>query len=269
MSLLLPTTVDDPWLMCGDCLHMMDAIPDNSVDMVLADPPYGTTACKWDTIIPLKPMWEQLKRITKPNAAIVFTASQPFTTMLIASNYEMFKYCWVWEKGRASGHVHAKNKPLKAHEDICVFSIGVTVHKSQSNNRMTYNPIMDTGRSYIRKQKNDNVGKLNHAPTKSNLDWIGTTSVNDGTRYPRSVVYIQHHNVGNTHPTEKPIRLFTYMTKTYSNPNDTVLDPFMGSGTTGVACIANDRKFIGIELDPTYFQAARKRILSSIEKPWV
>ena len=127
-------------LLHGDCLEKMAEIEDGSVDMVLTDPPYGTTVCKWDSIIPLEPMWEHLKRVIKPNGAIVMTASQPFTSKLISSNYKMFKYCWVWEKNRPSGFAQCKNKPMSAHEDVVVFSGGVTVHVGQSKKRMQYNP---------------------------------------------------------------------------------------------------------------------------------
>jgi len=248
-----------PWLMQGDCLERMREIESGSVDMVLTDPPYGTTACKWDSIIPLEPMWEQLKRIIKPNGAIVMTASQPFTTALISSNLDMFKYELIWEKGRASGHVHAKNKQLKAHENIVIFSTGTTVHKSQSKRRMTYNPQMTKGEPYKRKASKVS-GSINHAPSKANIDYEGTEVENSGTRYPRSVIFQSFHNVGNSHPTQKPVALMEYLIKTYTNENETVLDFTMGSGSTGVAAKNLNRKFIGIELDENYFNIAKERI---------
>ena len=246
--------------MQGDCLERMKDIPDGSVDLILADPPYGTTACKWDSVIPFDQMWEQLKRVIKPNGAIVMTASQPFTSILIASNIGQFKYEWIWEKGRATGHVHAKNKPMKAHENICVFSSGTTVHASQSKRRMPYMPQKTKGNPYKREVKSVNSGMMNHEPSKVNLDYVGTITENKGDRYPRTVIKFKMHNVGNQHPTQKPVALMEYLIKTYTNEGELVLDFTMGSGTTGVAAKNLNRKFIGIELDEDYFDIAKKRI---------
>jgi len=254
-------------LFCGDCLEKMKKIPDNYVDMVMCDPPYGIVACKWDSIIPLEPMWEQLKRLIKPNGAIVMTASQPFTTILISSNMKWFKYCWVWEKGRATGHVHAKNKPMKCHEDVCLFSSGVTIHANQSKERITYNPQKTIGVPYRKTQKQSNSGMMNHAPSKVNKDYVGTVVENVGERYPRSIIKFNMHNVGNAHPTQKPVALMQYLIKTYTYKGETVLDFAMGSGTTGVACGNLNRKFIGIELSEEYFEIAEKRIQKAYEAP--
>ena len=240
----------------------MKDIPDKSVDMILCDLPYGTTACKWDTVIPFEPLWEQYGRVIKTNGAVVLFSSQPFTSALVMSNPEWFKYEWIWEKGRASGHVHAKNKPMKAHENLLVFSGGTTVHATQSKTRMPYFPQMGEGAAYSRKIKAPNVGNLNHAPSKSNLDFVGSESVNVGFRYPRSVIFQSHHNVGNEHPTQKPVDLCEYLIKTYTNEGETVLDNCMGSGTTGIACLNTGRNFIGIEKDEKYFNIAKDRILS-------
>jgi len=246
-------------LMLGDCLELMKSIPDGSVDMVLTDPPYGTTACKWDSIIPFEPMWEQLKRVTKKNGAIVMTASQPFTSALVMSNVKMFKYCWVWEKSRPTGHVHAKNKPMKKHEDVVVFSSGTTVHASQSKSRMTYNP-----------QGLCHVDKVSHRPSrgKRGSDVVGglrpshkPTYDVKAEGYPKSILTIpSEHNVGALHPTQKPIALMEYLIRTYTNEGETVLDFTMGSGTTGVAAKNLNRNFIGIEMDETYFDIAKQRI---------
>ena len=243
-------------LMKGDCLERMKEIEDGSVDMILTDPPYGTTACKWDSIIPLEPMWEQLNRIIKPNGAIVMTASQPFTTTLIASNMKMFKYCWVWEKSRSPGHVHAKNKPMKKHEDIVVFSTGTTVHKSQSKTRMTYNPQGLTSITpKIRKKGGSTDAVMGERP--SHKDTIQTE-----TGYPTTILKIKSY--GNTvHPTQKPVALMEYLIKTYTNEGETVLDFTMGSGSTGVACKNLNRLFIGIEMDDKYFEIAKERIESN------
>lgn len=229
----------------GDCLDLMPMIPAGSVDMVLADPPYGTTACKWDSVIPLEPMWGRLKRLAKENAAIVMTASQPFTSALVLSNIHAFKYCWVWDKvNRPTGHLNAKKQPLRESEDVVVFYAV----------QPTYNPQMVNGKPYV-------------ATGSKNSDCYGTqkttTTICDGRRYPRNIVRIhadERGTVGRIHPTQKPVALMEYLVRTYTNEGDTVLDFTMGSGTTGVACMNTGRKFIGHELDPTYFQTAVNRV---------
>lgn len=239
----------------------MAELDDSSVDMILCDLPYNTTAAHWDkSVIDLERLWSAYKRILRPNKAVVLFGSQPFTTHLIMSNLDWFKYEWIWEKGRASGFVHAKNKPLKAHENIVVFSGGTTTHASQSANRMPYYPQMESGESYTRKIRSDNIGKLNHTPTKANIDFIGTEIINSGERYPRSVKQFKNHNVGNLHPTQKPLALCEYLIKTYTLEGDTVLDNCMGSGTSGQACINTKRNFIGIELDEFYFNVCEQRL---------
>lgn len=241
----------------GDCLQVMKDIPDGSVDMVLTDPPYGTTACNWDGVIPFELMWEQLKRVTKKNGAIVMTASQPFTSALVMSNAKMFKYCWVWEKSRPTGHVHAKNKPMKKHEDVLVFSAGTTVHASQSESRMTYNPqgLLRKSVPTIRK-----AGGSSDSVMSARASHRDTIQEFEG--YPNSIM--QFASEGNTvHPTQKPVVLMEYLIKTYSNEGETVLDFTMGSGTTGVAAKNINRNFIGIELDDKYFQIAKNRIESA------
>jgi site-specific DNA-methyltransferase (adenine-specific) len=241
-------------LMQGDCLELMATIPDGSVDMVLTDPPYGTTACKWDSVIPFETMWEQLKRVTKRNGAIVMTASQPFTSALVMSNVKMFKYCWVWEKSRPTGHVHARNKPMKKHEDVVVFSGGTTVHVSQSLNRMTYNPqgVRQKKRATVRKAGGASDSVMSARP--SHQDVLQTQE-----GFPHSLLCIASE--GKTvHPTQKPVALMEYLIKTYTNEGETVLDFTMGSGTTGVAAKKLNRSFIGIELDENYFSIAKERI---------
>ena len=252
-------------LLQGDCLERMKEISDGSVDMVLTDPPYGTTACKWDSVIDLEAMWAELKRTIKSNGAIVMTASQPFTSALVMSNPDMFKYCWVWQKTRATGHVHAKNKPMKDHEDVCIFSKGTTVHKTQSKNRMTYNPqgVVDVDRQSYRpsrgKKGSDVVGSLRPSHKQ--------TVQQTGTNYPKTVLKIpSEHNVGAFHPTQKPVALMEYMILTYTHEGETVLDFTMGSGTTGVAAQRLGRNFIGIELDKEYFDIANERIIAERQK---
>ena len=228
------------WLMPGDCLERMKEIPDGSVDMILTDPPYGTTACKWDSIIPLGPMWEQLKRVIKPNGAIVMTASQPFTTTLINSNLKMFKYCWVWHKRTSANIGAARFQPLKVHEDIVVFGGG-------------YKPQMTKGK--MRKKG----GKA------MNPDIVGGMAAvyyDSDEYFPTSILDIKTER--GYHPTQNPVALMEYLIKTYTNEGETILDFTIGSGTTGVACVNTGRKFIGIEKDPKYYGIACGRILTAV-----
>lgn len=239
-------------LINGDCLEKMKDIPTDSVDMVLVDPPYGTTSCRWDSIIDLEAMWEQLKRIVKPTGAIVMTASQPFTTTLISSNMDMFKYCWVWDKQSATGFVHSKNKPMKQHEDIVVFSSGTTVHKGQSKIRMTYNP---QGLIEINKKRKRTVtSDVSMSARPSHKDEFISTHTN----YPQTI--LQYKRDKGLHPTQKPVALMEYLIVTYTEEGETVMDFTMGSGSTGVAALNTNRSFIGIEMDDYYFQIAKARI---------
>ena len=232
-------------LMKGDCLERMKEIESGSIDMVLTDPPYGTTACKWDSIIPLEPMWEQLKRIIKPNGAIVMTASQPFTSVLVMSNPKMFKYEWIWEKPKATGHLNSKKRPMVAHESVLVF------YSKQSE----YNPQKVKGEPYGTANRKEYSGGI-YAKAGGHRE--GNLS---GMRHPRSVQEFSapHHPL---HPTQKPVALMEYLIKTYTNEGETVLDFTMGSGTTGVACKNLNRSFIGIEMDDKYFEIAKERIES-------
>jgi len=227
----------------------MKKIPDGSIDLVLTDPPYGTTACKWDTVIPFEPMWEQLKRVTKKNGAIVLFGSQPFTSALVMSNPKMFKYEWVWEKNKATGHLDSKRKPMKAHENICMFY----------DRQPTYNP-----QGLIPKEKptisKGNRGKKGNGSSGDVYGFAGKDAVQTHTNYPRTVVKIGVDMKAEFHPTQKPVALMEYLIKTYTNEGETVLDFTMGSGTTGVACKNLNRNFIGIELDETYYNIAKERI---------
>ena len=232
-------------LIHGDCLEEMKKIPDGSIDLVLTDPPYGTTACKWDTIIPFEPMWEQLKRVTKKNGAIVLFGSQPFTSALVMSNPKMFKYEWVWDKVRGSGHLLAKKRPMMSSENISVFC----------ETTPFYNPQM-------RDRERPRLSKNN-----------GNTDVYNGNgevfvgeelkqRYPVNIITFSKSSQSDmtSHPTQKPVALMEYLIKTYTNEGETVLDFTMGSGTTGVACKNLNRNFIGIELDKDYYEIAKRRI---------
>jgi len=233
-------------LIHGDCLEKMKDIPDKSIDMILTDLPYGTTACKWDVIIPFEPLWEQYERIIKDNGAIVLFGSQPFTSSLIMSNIKLFKYEWIWEKTMASNFALSKKQPFKKHENILVF------YRKQP----IYNPQMEDGKPYV---DNRNTGTRNiSVGLESNL--IRRTINNKGSRYPSSVQKFSNGNNKTVHPTQKPVALLEYLIKTYTLEGETVLDNCMGSGSTGVACINTNRNFIGIEKDDKYFEIAKKRI---------
>ena len=240
---------ENMWLMKGDCLERMKEIPSGSIDMVLADPPYGTTACKWDSIIPLEPMWEQLKRIIKPNGAIVMTASQPFTTMLVASNIKQAKHFWVWIKERGTGFQVAKYRPMMATEDVCVFVNG-------RGALSTYNPQMTP----LEKPRIEKFArsKSGSSPIANMIQ--GERIVTE--RYPVNTLIFKRDK-SKIHPTQKPVSLMEYLIKTYTNEGETVLDFTFGSGTTGVAAKNLNRKFIGIELDDHYFEVAKNRIMSA------
>ena len=225
----------------GDCLDVMQDIPDGSVDMVMTDPPYGTTACKWDSVIPFEPMWAQLKRITKPSGAIVLMASQPFTSALVMSNVGMFRYDLKWIKTQATGFYNANRMPLRAHEDIIVFYQSLP----------SYNPQKTAGEPYVQKR-----GSASEVYQGKDL----SVTVNEtGMRHPLSWRVFQR-DADKTHPTQKPVALMGYLIRTYTKAGETVLDFTMGSGTTGVAAANTGRKFIGIERDPDYFQIASARI---------
>jgi len=241
-------------LMQGDCLERMKEIADGSVDMVLTDPPYGTTACKWDSIIPLEPMWEHLKRIIKPNGAIVMTASQPFTTTLIASNMKMFKYCWVWEKSRVTGFANAKKQPLRCIEDIVIFYSKPPTYNPQGLTRI--NKKVKNGKSV---GGNTLRVDVDESANKGSLRTAGSEYIQEFTGYPKQTLKIKSVNK-TIHPTQKPVALMEYLIKTYTNEGEMVLDFTMGSGTTGVAAKNLNRSFIGIELDEEYFKIAQERI---------
>ena len=234
----------------GDCLEVMKDIPDKSIDMILCDLPYGTTACKWDVIIPFEPLWEQYKRIIKDNGAIVLTASQPFTSALVMSNIKMFKHDWIWFKSRSGSAITAKYRPVKRHEDVLVFC------KCSPK----YNPQMTEGQPYYRKSNNNT--KNNHGlGINSNME-----TVNRGTRYPITVQSFKQNwsKQQQIHPTQKPVALFEYLIKTYTNEGETVLDNCIGSGTTAIACINTNRNYIGIEKDENYFNITNDRIKDSV-----
>lgn len=232
-------------LMRGDCLEKMQDIESGSVDMVLTDPPYGTTACAWDSDIPLEPMWGQLKRIIKPNGAIALFGSEPFSSHLRLSNLKQYKYDWVYVKSQAQNFLNAKKQPLRNNECISIF------YRKQCN----YNPIKTKGLPY----KTKDGRKSKSVSNDKNITNGGHLTINSGDRYPLSVMEKIAQETG-VHPTQKPVALMEYLIKTYTNESETVLDFTMGSGTTGVACVNLNRKFIGIEMDDKYFGIATQRI---------
>ena len=234
----------------GDCLELMKDIPDGSIDAIVCDLPYGTTACKWDTIIPFEPLWEQYRRIIKNNGAIVLTASQPFTSALVMSNTKMFKYTWTWVKNKKTGFLNAKKQPLRQVEDVVVFY----------SKQPTYIPQKTQGHKPVNSYTKHTSDGTTMGKTK-----VGITGGGQTDRYPSNVLTIPVVNNDNSngdkfHPTQKPVELFEYLIKTYTNEGDLVLDNCMGSGTTGVACKNLNRSFIGIEMDDKYFEIAKKRI---------
>lgn len=238
----------------GDCIEYMKTIPDKSINLVLTDPPYGTTACSWDIIIPFDGMWEQLNRILAPGGAICLFGSEPFSSLLRVSNLNAFKYDWIWSKNKGTGHLNAKRMPMKYHEIISVFS----------NSSINYYPQVTSGHKPMNyaKNKQNNINSI-HGSVVNN---VGST-----VRNPRSIVeFSTVNNDGSTdggrfHPSQKPVSLLEYFIKTYTKENDTVLDFTMGSGSTGIACVNLDRNFIGIELDTEYFNIANERINQAIE----
>ena len=233
----------------GDCLDIMKDVPDGSVDMVLCDLPYGTTSCKWDTVIPFGRLWEQYEMVVKPNGVVVLTASQPFTSALIMSNPKFFKYELIWDKKHGKAPGVAKYRPMPSHEAILCFGKGTN----------TYNPQWGQGKPYV--DKRSNVATRNQDDGHK-FGYNGVfESVSDGRRHPLSVIEVKTYSEkGSLHPTQKPVALFEYLIKTYTNEGETVLDNCIGSGTTAIACLNTSRNFIGIEKDENYFNIANKRI---------
>ena len=237
-------------LMKGDCLEMMKSIPDNSVDLILTDPPYATTKNKWDSVIPFEPMWDHLKRIIKPKGVIVLFAQTPFDKILGASNLDMLKYEWVWFKNRPTGHLNSKFAPLKSHENILVFTEGSTSFVKNTKNSSTYNP---QGLVACLKVNKRTRGNGNYDEVNNKLENVALFE-----NYPKSVLNFKVE-VG-LHPTQKPVALLEYLINTYSNEGDTVLDFTFGSCSTGVAALNTNRKFIGVEMEEKYFDIGASRM---------
>ena len=237
--------VTDVLLYKGDCLEEMNKIPDGCIDLVLTDPPYGTTACKWDSVIPFEPMWAQLRRVVKKNAAIVLFGSEPFSSALRMSNIKQYKYDWVWDKITGRGHLVAKIRPMAQHENIIVFGQG----KIQYNPQMILMDKPQRGKSMESSRTSIMGGK-----TTGKSEAIIRTH-----KYPKTII-TQGVEGKYVHPTQKPVALLEYLIRTYTQPGEAVLDFTMGSGSTGVACVNTNRNFIGIELDADYFKIAERRI---------
>lgn len=235
-------------LMLGDCLERMKEIPDGSVDLVLTDPPYGTTACKWDTVIDLDQMWAELERIIKPNGAIVIFGSEPFSSALRMSNIKQYKYDWVWDKKLPSGMQLAKYRPMMRHENVVVFCF---------NGTPNYYPI--------KTPQKKRTGKIYSKSETSPIAYDDGKLKTYTEKNPQSILEFYKRDGKSLHPTQKPVALLEYLIKTYTNDGEAVLDFTMGSGSTGVACINTGRDFIGIELDPDYFDIAKQRIESANE----
>ena len=242
-----------------DCLNILPRIADKSINFILTDPPYGTTACKWDTIIPLEPMWKELKRIIKDNGCIALFGTEPFSSHLRLSNLKWYKYDWIWNKNSSTGFMNAKLRPMNTIELINIFSNGRTSPNKISN--MFYYP-----QGLI---KHNKLAKSGNKPNKENSKYRDNSSPSnkDGyiqkyTNYPKNYLKFSYQKKA-VHPTQKPIDLLKYLIKTYTKKNETVLDFTMGSGSTGVACKNLDRKFIGIEIEKKYFDIAKQRIDAS------
>ena len=295
-------------VLLGDCLELMKDIPDGSIDMVLCDLPYGTTQCKWDTVIPLDKLWKEYNRVCKKNAAIILTAAQPFTSNLVMSNPKYFKYNWIWEKSKATGYLNAKKMPMRAHEDICVFYRKPPIYNPQMVQGKPYNkgtahrPTDVYGSQGLKEKtkkrkelkkilsKENSLELIRQEMDKMGLEWtiidktqdmvdkiidavkpLKTTVKNDtGLRYPRTVQYFKtaesEGKKSIIHPTQKPLALFEYLVKTYSNEGDLILDNCIGGGTTAVACINTNRNYIGMELDEGYYEKCLERIKKVQEK---
>lgn len=258
-------------LIHGDCLEKMKDIPDKSIDMVLTDPPYGTTACKWDTIIPFDLMWAELNRVIKPKGCIALFGSEPFSSALRMSNIKNYKYDWIWNKSTKGGNfLHAPNMPLKNYENICIFSLSKIGHEIQlKENRMVYNPQGIRKSNAVIKRKANTTELGFHRESHKQTSGEGYACKNEN--YPTSILSFSN-DFSRLYPTQKPVALLEYLIKTYTLEGETVLDFTMGSGSTGVACVNTKRDFIGIEKlpvekdDKNYFGIAENRIKEAIEE---
>ena len=259
-------TTENITLYLGDCLQELTKVPDNSVDLILCDLPYGTTKCKWDTLIDLNELWKHYKRIVKkPTGVILLFGQQPFTSMLVSSNYEWFKYNLIWKKNKTTQFLLANYRPMKCTEDICVFSKGGAAAASRKTGNMTYNPQGLVPVNIKKKNSEKRIGKMlnqsHHLGPNNKL--VGNSEYTQKfTNYPNELIVFDIES-NTCHETQKPVKLIEYLIKTYSNEGDVVLDNTMGSGTTGVGCVNTNRKFIGIELVEKYFKLSKFRIMNA------
>jgi site-specific DNA-methyltransferase (adenine-specific) len=237
----------------GDCLEFMHTLEPGSVDAIITDLPYGTTACKWDTVIPFVPMWKAVKHVLKPDGAFITTASQPFTSLLVCSNLQWFKYEWIWEKEQGTNQMLKNIQPLRSHEDIIVFC----------NKTPDYFPQFEQGyKSWKTKDTGDTIYEALQYKGKKQ------TRISNGClRFPKTILKFFRPLKNRLHPTQKPVALYKYLIKTYTNEGDTVLDMCMGSGTTGIACVETGRDFIGCETEEEHFQTAQSRISQATKQP--
>lgn len=236
----------------GDCLEKMKLIPDGSVDLVLTDPPYGTTACKWDNVIDFELMWEQVWRVLKPNGACVLFGSEPFSSVLRVSQIKYFKYDWVWKKNAGSNFAQVRYQPMKEHELVSIFYKKPPTYIPQMQERA------EAGKRMVKAGIQSKASKGGDVYGQANSKGYNTSKADPNLRFPSSVQLFNRQR--GKHPTQKPVALLEYLTKTYTNENEVVLDFTMGSGSTGVACLNTDRKFIGIEMDDKYYDIAKNRI---------
>lgn len=226
---------------CMNALDLLRALPSASVDCVVTDPPYGTTACEWDSIIPIKLFWEQIKRVTKPGAVIAIFGSQPFTSLMIVNNLNWFRYEWIWEKSQGTGYLNAWRNPMKSHENIMIFYDRLKIYNPQFERGLPYRATRGAAGGVVREKT---VG--------------GYLTVSDGLRFPKTVLKFKSET--GLHPTQKPEMLIRHLVHTYTNPGDLILDPFIGSGTTAIAARNSDRHFIGCDISPEYVTLSRKRL---------
>jgi site-specific DNA-methyltransferase (adenine-specific) len=253
----------------GDCLEVMKKIPDNSIHLILCDLPYGSTKCKWDSIIDIEKLWNEYKRIIiKPTGVILLFAQQPFTSKLISANYEWYKYNLIWKKNKTTQYLLANYRPMKCTEDICVFSPGGAAAASRKKGNMTYNPQNLVPVNIVKKNSEKRIGKMlnqkHHLGENNKL--IGNSEYKQSfTNYPNEILEfdIEYDTI---HETQKPVKLIEYLINTYSNPNDVILDNTMGSATTGIGCVYTKRNFIGIELEKKYFDLSKQRLLDALTK---
>lgn len=253
----------------GDCLEAMKKIPDNSINLILCDLPYGSTKCKWDSIIDIEKLWNEYKRIIiKPSGVILLFAQQPFTSKLISANYEWYKYNLIWKKNKTTQYLLANYRPMKCTEDICVFSPGGAAAASRKKGNMTYNPQNLVPVNIVKKNSEKRIGKMlnqKHHLGENNKLISNSEYKQSFTNYPNEILEfdIEYDTI---HETQKPVKLIEYLINTYSNPNDVILDNTMGSATTGIGCVYTKRNFIGIELEKKYFDLSKQRILEALSK---